>query len=234
MALKNGLPLVGFLIALVFLVCAFGAQHMSTSAAVHETLPILIDPGHGGEDGGAVAQDGTLEKNINLSISLSLRDMLQVWGYPVKMTRQTDRSVYDSGSSVREKKVSDMRNRLAMYEQASLVISIHQNHFSQAKYKGAQVFFSGNASSSEHLAAAVQKRLIQHVQPENNRQIKKATDGIYLLYHTHTPAVLVECGFLSNPEECANLLSAEYQQRIAGGIFAGFLDATIEDFGNGG
>ena len=140
----------------------------------------------------------------------------------------------NSGSTVREKKVSDMRNRLVLYEQASVVISIHQNHFSQAKYSGAQVFYSGNRPESEPLAAAIQRRLVQHLQPDNNRQIKKATDGIYLLYHTHTPAVLVECGFLSNPEERANLLSAAYQQRLAGGVFAGFLDAMTEELENGG
>ena len=184
---------------------------------------ILLDPGHGGEDGGTAATDGTLEKNINLAISLQLRDMLLLWGYPVDMTRETDISIHDNDAvTVREKKVSDMHNRLRLYEQAELIISVHQNHFSVPKYHGAQVFYSGESEDSRQLAEAVRFQLVQQVQPDNTRELKQATDGIFLLHHTTRPAILVECGFLSNPEEREKLKSKNYQQRIAYGIFSGY------------
>ncbi len=184
---------------------------------------ILLDPGHGGEDGGAAATDGTLEKDINLDIGLDLYTLLRLWGYSVKMTRQTDVSIHTKGQeAIRNKKVSDMHNRLAMYEQADLVISIHQNHFSIPKYNGAQVFYSGNSEKSRLLASAVRQELITRLQPENNRELKQATDGIYLLYHTTRPAILVECGFLSNREECEKLKQPLYRQQIAFSIFCGY------------
>lgn len=190
-----------------------------------EDAPVLIDAGHGGEDGGTVAEDGTLEKNINLAISLHLRDILSLWGYSVTMTRQTDISIHSPEcASMRDRKVSDMHNRLSLYNQANVVIAIHQNHFSVAKYSGAQVFYSGNHTNSELLASAIQASLVTHIQPDNARQIKKAGNGIYLLSHTQRPAVLVECGFLSNLEERQRLKSPAYQQRVAAAVFAGLSD----------
>ncbi len=205
--------------------CALDLSQSASAQLPVATACILIDPGHGGEDGGTVAEDGTLEKNINLAISLHLRDMLAIWGFPVSMTRQTDISIHSpEHTSTRDMKVSDMRNRLALYEQADTVIAIHQNHFSASKYSGAQVFYSGNDTCSEQLAAAIQASVVAHLQPQNNRQIKKATDGIYLLSHTQRPAVLVECGFLSNATEREQLKSSAYQQAMAAAVFAGYLD----------
>lgn len=184
---------------------------------------VLIDPGHGGFDGGAVAADGTAEKHLNLAIALCLRDLLHVCGVPVEMTRQTDAGLEeDSSKPIREKKSTDMRRRLAMYNEASLVISVHQNHFSVPKYSGAQVFYSPNHPDSALLAQAVRKAVVGWVQPQNTREVKQATDGIFLLYHTTTPAVLVECGFLSHPEECEKLKTPAYQQQMAFAIAAGF------------
>lgn len=204
------------------------AFSLSPSRFTEASLPystVLIDPGHGGEDGGATASDGTLEKNINLAIGLYLRDMLTIWGYPVAMTRQTDVSIHSPEySSTRDMKVSDMRNRLALYQQAQTVIAIHQNHFAVAKYSGAQVFYSGNHEHSELLALSIQASVVANLQPDNTRQIKKATDGIYLLHHTKRPAVLVECGFLSNADERECLKTPGYQQQVAATVLAGYFD----------
>lgn len=184
---------------------------------------VLIDPGHGGFDGGAVADDGTTEKHINLAISLFLHDMLYVCGVPVEMTRETDVGLEDdSAATVRDKKVSDMRNRLEMYRSASVVISIHQNHFSVPKYNGTQLFYSTNHSDSAVLAQCVKDAVVGWIQPENTREMKSATDGIYLLYHATSPTVLVECGFLSNPEERDKLKTPAYQQQMAFAIMAGY------------
>lgn len=184
---------------------------------------VLIDPGHGGFDGGTVAEDGTLEKHLNLAVSLYLRDLLRVCGVAVDMTRQTDTGLEtDSSATVRNKKSTDMRRRLAMYEEASLVISVHQNHFSQSKYSGTQVFYSSNHSGSVLLAEDIRSAVVEWIQPQNTRELKKATDSIFLLTHTATPAVLVECGFLSNEEERNKLKMPAYQQQLAFAIMAGY------------
>ncbi len=193
------------------------------------TLPsegfILIDAGHGGEDGGATAADGTLEKTINLAVATDLCDMLTVFGLPNQMTRDTDISIHDADcTTTRQMKVSDMQNRLKLYEASSLTVSIHQNHFSVAKYDGAQVFYSANQPFSATVAEAVRSRIVSLVQPNNKRELKQATDGIYLLYHTTKPAILVECGFLSNPQECDKLKQPSYRQQMAFAIACGLLD----------
>lgn len=190
---------------------------------------VLIDPGHGGFDGGAVAEDGTTEKHLNLAIAQCLRDMLYICGVSVEMTRQTDIGLESSyADSIREKKSSDMQQRLSMYEEADLVISIHQNHFSIPKYSGTQVFYSPNHPDSAALAETIRQSVIKYIQPQNTRELKQATDGIYLLYHTDTPTVLVECGFLSNPEEREKLKMPAYQQQMAFSILAGFWNYHIE------
>lgn len=209
----------------LFCVCLLFSS-TGCSQYIGASLPgecVLIDPGHGGFDGGAVAEDGTLEKHLNLAIGSCIRDMLHICGVPVEMTRYTDSGVEENSSaSIREKKVSDMRRRLSMYDGASLVISIHQNKFAQSKYSGAQVFYSGNHPDSILLAQAIRQSVVERLQPLNERELKKATDGIYLLHHTRTPSVLIECGFLSNPNEREQLKSPAYQQQIAFAVVAGY------------
>ena len=184
---------------------------------------VLIDPGHGGFDGGTVAEDGTTEKHINLAVALCLRDLLYVCGVSVEMTRETDISLEeDTSTTIREKKVSDMHRRLSMYNEASLVISLHQNHFSVPKYSGTQLFYSSNHPQSAILAQQIRASIVGWVQPQNTRELKQATDGIYLLHHTTAPAVLVECGFLSNPDERDKLKTSAYQRQIAFAIMAGY------------
>ncbi len=196
----------------------------NVSAPTAESF-LLIDAGHGGVDGGASASDGTLEKTINLSIAQDLHDILTVFGVSTKMTRDEDVSVHDTGcTSIRQIKVSDMHNRLKLYDEAAATVSIHQNHFSVAKYNGSQVFYSATHPMSNALATAVRERILTLIQPENKRELKKATDSIFLLHRTTKPAVLVECGFLSNPQECERLNKVSYQQQMAMAIAVGVLD----------
>ncbi len=215
-----------FIVAIIFIVLFANIIGENSRQAVSLNAgTILIDPGHGGEDGGASAADGTLEKTLNLAIASDLRDILTVCGLSVEMTRETDVSIYDDGcTTTRQMKVSDMNNRLKLYDAASLTVSIHQNHFSVSKYSGAQVFYSPSHPLSAQLATAVRERLVTHVQPGNNRELKQATDSIFLLHRTVKPAFLVECGFLSNPQECEKLQNAIYQQQIAMAIAVGLLD----------
>ncbi len=194
---------------------------------ISEQKPVVvIDAGHGGEDGGA-SDNGVLEKDVNLAIALKLRDMLKLSGYDVKMIREEDISVYDSSAStVREKKVSDMKNRVEMINSNSdnILISIHQNKFEQSKYSGAQMFYSENNPKSEKLAECIRRSVTSLLQPENSRELKADNGSVYILKKAEVPAVIVECGFLSNEEEAKKLNSENYQSEMAFAICCGFLD----------
>lgn len=186
---------------------------------------ILIDPGHGGADGGASGADGTQEKDVNLAVSRALSSMLSVLGFPVTMTREDDRSIHSADAdSLREQKVSDMHNRLALYEQASLVISVHQNQFSQSQYAGAQVFYAPKNPASQPLAASIREQVVALVQPDNTRELKRADASLYLMSNATVPVALVECGFLSNPAECRKLADPAYQRQMAFAVAAGVLN----------
>ncbi|MCL2884718.1 MAG: N-acetylmuramoyl-L-alanine amidase [Oscillospiraceae bacterium] len=200
-------------------------QEARTVAAMPQTGYILIDPGHGGLDSGAVASDGTKEKTLNLAIALDLRDVLTVLGFPVRMTRADDRDLGDAdASTIRAKKISDMNNRLALYQNAALVLSIHQNTFGQSIYSGAQVFYGPQNPASKPLADAVQQCLRDMLEPDNHRLPKRAGGDIFLLYNTTVPAVIVECGFLSNPPELAKLKTPDYQRALAFAVTRGVLE----------
>lgn len=184
----------------------------------------VIDAGHGGEDGGAVAPDGTVESGINLSIASRLDGLLTLLGDTCVMTRTEDRAIYDSSAkTIREKKVSDIKNRVALVNQIpnSLLISIHQNMLpSHPDVFGAQVFYAPNEASRRR-ASVMQQQLNQTINGEKNKQEKPATSSIYLLNHIETPGVLIECGFLSNPDETRKLKSDAYQKLLAITIAAG-------------
>lgn len=188
---------------------------------------IIIDAGHGGEDGGAVAGNGVLEKDINLAIALELEKNLKQNNFDVIMVRDTDRSVGDQTlGTIAERKRSDTKQRLRMVEEAGecILISIHQNHFSESKYSGAQVFYSPNQPESADLAEAIRQNIVGGLQPENKRENKAADKNIYLLYNCQVPGVLVECGFLSNPEETGKLCNEAYQKEMAAAIYNGLID----------
>ncbi len=189
---------------------------------------IIIDAGHGGFDGGTSADDGSVEKDINLAISLYLFEYLNSFGFNTILTRDSDESLEDEGlNTIRKKKSSDIHNRMNIMEKAdnSVFVSIHQNHYSVEKYNGLQVFYSPKFSDeSSLLAQSIQETVVELLQPENDRQIKKCGTSVYLMYNAVKPAVLVECGFLSNHRESQLLKTQEYQKKIAFCIALGIQD----------
>lgn len=179
---------------------------------------LIIDPGHGGEDGGAVASDGTIESHINLSISLKIADLAEFLGWNVTLTRESDISLHSTDSkTLREKKVSDLKNRVALCEQVAngVLISIHQNSLTSApSVKGAQVFYNEQSESSA-LAQSIQEVLNEVINRGNPKEIKPIGNSSYLMKNVTCPAVLIECGFLSNENETELLKSHDYQLKIA-------------------
>ncbi len=182
----------------------------------------MANSGHGGFDGGAVASDGTIEKDINLDISLKLNAILSFFGYNTVMVRTEDISTEDLGDALGSKKVSDIKNRLALTEkyENSILISIHMNKYSTSQPHGAQVFYSPN-NVSKDLADNIQSSIKNCIQQDNKRITKQATNDIYLLYHSKVPSVIVECGFLSNPTDLTSLKDSNYQLAISWAISEG-------------
>jgi len=179
---------------------------------------IIVDAGHGGDDGGAVGINGTVEKDINLDIALKLEKILKFYGFKVIMTRTEDVMTCDDGlDSMRKRKVSDIHNRFELMQKNpdALFVSIHQNKFEDSAQHGTQVFYSGNNEESKVLAQAIQDSIVSSLQKDNSRVVKKSGSGIYLLYHAKNPAVLVECGFISNPTEVKNLKDEKYRMKLA-------------------
>ncbi len=204
-------------VAAFFLVCAGLLRHSVEVAGpitAFERRVIVIDAGHGAPDGGTTGVSGAKEDELNLQISKRLDALLTLMGCETKMTRTTDDCIASTGDSIREKKVSDLRNRVAIINAlpSAVVVSIHQNHFPDGKYSGPQVFHTEDAGE---LAAQLQRAL----SPGGNRAPKKAA-GVYLMEHIEHPGVLVECGFLSNPAEEQKLKTPEHQKRIAVAIAA--------------
>ncbi len=192
---------------------------------------VVLDAGHGGEDGGAVGVNGVMEKDVNLAIVLELEKYLKQNNFDVVLIRDGDYSVGDQTlSTISERKRSDTKNRLRMVEEAGdcILLSIHQNHFTESQYDGAQMFYSQNNPESQALAEAVRQNIVSSLQPENRRENKPAEKNIYLLYHCQVPAVLVECGFLSNPAEAEKLSTESYQKAMAAAIYNGLIDYLQE------
>lgn len=177
---------------------------------------IIIDAGHGGEDGGTVSKDGTLEKDINLEIALHLKNLFEANDFKVIMTREEDTDLCDKSlTTVASRKKSDIikRTETCNNSNAALVLSIHQNYFEETKYSGAQMFY-GKSENSKELAEFLQEEIKNKLQPSNNREIKHG-DSIYLLEHVNKPIVIVECGFLSNEEDLSNLKDKEYIKSLS-------------------
>ena len=220
---------VFFLCSAVFLLCTIlGTVHaVSTASAAPETpITVVLDIGHGGEDGGAVGVNGIQEKDINLAIGLHVRDCLQEAGITVKMIRETDTAVGDTTlPTVAKRKRSDIQYRAQYVNESDrcILVSIHQNFFEQSQYSGAQMFYSGNHPDSAVLAESIRSCIVAQIQPENKRENKQADQGIYLLSHVQVPAVIVECGFLSNPEEAEKLSDKAYQKQMASAIAEGVI-----------
>ena len=195
------------------------------SAAVTPPMVLVIDPGHGGEDGGAVSADPSVtESRINLEIALCVRDLMAFLGQPTVMTRTEDRAIYSSQArTLREKKVSDLKNRVTMVNELdnAVLLSIHQNSLpSSPVTHGAQVFWNAG-DGAEAWGTMVQDLLNQAVNVGNEKQGRRISDSIYLMKQVQSPAVLVECGFLSNGEETVLLQQPDYQLTLAAAITAG-------------
>lgn len=202
------------------------AQSVQSSPKIAKQK-IILDAGHGGFDGGAEASDGTKEKDINLSIALKTKQLLEQGGFDVIMIRSEDTGIEtDSNQPISKRKVSDMKKRLEIISSnpQAVFVSIHLNKFTTSSAIGAQVFYSPNCDSSEILAQSIQQRIVGLIQPKNTRTIKQADKSIYLMKNAQIPAVIVECGFLSNPTELALLKSDDYQCQTAFSIYCGILD----------
>lgn len=187
---------------------------LSESGTVDREHCIVIDPGHGGEDGGAVSHSGLCESAYNLEISLKLNDLMHLLGYNTKMTRTTDVSIYTEGESLSQKKASDLKERVKLINETkgAVLLSIHQNHYPDSRYSGAQVFYA-KTEGSEHLAKQLQSAFVSTLNTGSNRQAKRSS-GIYLMEHIRSSGVLIECGFLSNTVEEEKLRDPEYQKKL--------------------
>ncbi len=209
--------------AAVFTVSSFKSE--KTSGIPVNKKIIVIDAGHGTPDGGAVADDGTSEKDINLDVANKLCAMLEKTGAYVIMTRLDDNAVTDDlNQKIREIKRQDLKNRRDIRDDshADLFVSIHMNKFDRSEYYGAQVFYAPNPPESEKLAKSIQAELIALADPSNTREVKKG-DGIFILKNSKIPSVLVECGFLSNPAEREKLKTDEYRDTLAWSIYCGIV-----------
>lgn len=206
-----------------------------TVTAFSETGPlerrhrIVIDAGHGGVDGGASSCTGIPESRFNLEIALKLEDLLALLGRETVMIRREDVSVYTKGETIAQKKVSDLKERVRITNETenAVLLSIHQNYFSDGRYSGAQVFYP-KTPDSEALAGRLQKAFSAYLDPDNHRDAK-VVKGVYLMDRIQCTAVLIECGFLSNPEEEARLRDPGYQRQLCAVIavtLAGFLSNT--------
>lgn len=234
--LTRGLTALCTCVLLAVSVCSFmlgfrnlvGNAQRVNGTGINDGTVIIIDPGHGGEDGGAQSKTGIIEKYINMAVCDDLNDIFCFFGYTTVLTRTDDNVAYDqSCKTVRERKVWDIKNRMAIMNSYpdAVFLSIHQNHYDGASSCGTQVFYSANNPKSEEIAESIQKTIVGDIQQDNKRLIKKSGKEIYLLYHAENPAVMVECGFLSNNEEAEKLNTEEYRRIMAFEIFKGCVAA---------
>ena len=210
-------------VCLLFSFVGIYFSHLSSdipvSQAEEKNLPVIvIDAGHGGEDGGASTYGDVPEKELNLLIAEALCDALRLCGIDVIMTRTEDVLLYDKNSDHEGKKKSqDLAKRLeiANSTENAILISVHMNAFPEAKYKGLQVYFSPHSEGSYTLASSIQNQTRLSLMPDNTRKVKRADSDIYLLDRFEGTGVLIECGFLSNPEEYAKLCTDEYRKSLS-------------------
>ncbi len=187
---------------------------------------IVIDAGHGKPDEGAQSSRGTTEAETNLKIALKLQNLLEQSGSSVVLTRSDENAIYDlDAKTLKEKKISDIHNRVKIGNESSadIFVSIHLNKIPQQQYDGWQTFYNVQNAEGQKLAVAIQNNLNKAIDKENNR-VAKSIENVYIVKHVEIPMTIVECGFLSNPEEEKKLLEDEYQNRLAWGIYNGIVD----------
>ncbi len=230
--MKQRLELI---MSVIVLVCACvlartSAVYVTGRQVAEQKNCIVIDVGHGGFDSGKVGVNGELEKDINLQVALKLKETLEAKEMQVVMTREDDQGLYDADA--RNKKAQDLQRRCELInkENPLMTVSIHQNSYTSPQIKGAQVFYYTTSKESQTLAETVQKTLIEKVDPQNHRQAK-ANDSYYLLKKTESTIIIVECGFLSNPEEAQKLTDEAYQQQIAEAVCDGIFQYLGKDGG---
>lgn len=190
----------------------------------YSPFTLVIDAGHGGEDGGAVTASGAKESSVNLAIAQRLDMIMGLYGVPTVMLRSTDASLHSAGANtIREKKVSDLHNRTEKINgvENGILISIHQNSFSDSRYKGAHVFYA-KTEKSQQFAEQTQE-ILRELDKGNERVAALIYDSVYVMNHINCPAILVECGFLSNPEEALLLQTPKYQLELATALAASYL-----------
>lgn len=216
------LVMAGVMLTIISLI-AMHNGYISVSGKSNKEIVIVIDPGHGGRDPGKVGKNNTLEKELNLEIAIKLQKLFKKDDIKVILTRDGDYGLYNESDS--NKKSVDMRKRCEIINdsQAVLAISIHQNSYRSEGVKGAQVFFYSKSDEGKILAGNIQKKLIEIADPDNGR-IEKANDNYFMLLNTDCPSVIVECGFLTNKEECALLSDDIYQDKIALAIYKGVME----------
>ena len=238
--IKTRVFLFGILIT-IFGVLSVGSVYTFSQRAIDASSDtvryktVIIDAGHGGVDGGTSADDGTLEKDLNLQIALKLNEMLNSFGVKTVLIRDSDISIHDdTAKTIRQKKISDLKNRLNIINNTdeSVFVSIHQNHFGESKYHGTQIFYSKNNPDSRKLADCIRMPVVSYLQPDNTREIKQSGTEIYLLSNSESPSVMVECGFLSNANETSKLKDENYQRKLAFVVSLGIIDyfSKTEDF----
>lgn len=220
---KVELAMAVCLILSAFVLARQGAVLVLNEEASSGGICIVVDAGHGGSDPGKVGVNGALEKDINLALALKLKELLEHKEIEVVLTRDSDMGLYPDDAS--NKKAADMQNRCKIITDAKPVftISLHQNSYVTPDIKGAQVFYYGQSDKGKELAEMIQSSLITHVSPENTRTAK-ANESYYLLKKTPTPTVIVECGFLSNPNEADLLLDPDYQDKLVRAVYMGVLE----------
>ncbi len=243
--LKNKIPFIITMFSCVTVAALAATVQAGKKADIAETAAqtesrqvIVLDAGHGGMDSGCVAVNGTYEKDINLDIVKDLGELLTLNGCKVVYTREEDISMHDEGvEGIRNQKISDMENRLELVKSYpdSIFLSVHQNLYTEPAYFGAQMFYTTNNSSNRRLAQIMQKRFAA-LQPGNDREIKLIDNGLYLFKTTEQPALLIECGFLSNPGDAEKLSDPEYRKKVAFTIYSGlaeFLSGEADKSGSG-
>ena len=204
--------------------------YLMSAAAVPYDKIVILDAGHGGEDPGAVGVNGVYEKDLNLQMVLQMGQMLEEKGYVVVYTRTDDRLLYNEEQNIKGiRKISDLKNRCQAANRYpdSILVSIHMNSFGDARYSGLQVYYTPEDEESRSLADKIQNGVKENLQKENNRAIKSGK-GMYLLEKSEPCAVLIECGFLTNKEECEKLSEKEYQKELSFLIVCGIIEYIEE------
>lgn len=224
--MKYDLIVLGVCMCLILFAVQWGQRAEDVSACLpnQEGKVLILDAGHGGEDGGTSSAAGDKESDINLGIIQKLEQILGFCGVQTLLTRSQDISIHDaSAQSIREKKVSDLKNRVALIEQrGKALLSVHQNAYPDSRYSGAQVFY-GHSDGSESWAACTQEMLRISLNPENSRQARPIAKEIYLMNQVTCPAILAECGFLSNGVDASLLITPIYQRKVALALAGAYL-----------